>query len=140
LLLIQQIHNANTRTDHITEDIPKPVWKSLWKVNLPMKIITFIWKLLHDSLLVLTNLIRKGIQTVNRCLTFEEGEEKMSHLFLQCPFVRAVWYGSSLGIRTLDLNQLSIKQWLLSHINATNMPDQTKQSSLQSIFTILWTI
>ena len=38
------------------------------------------------------------------------------------------------------MNQLSVKQWLLSHINATNMLAQTKQSSLQLIFTILWTI
>ena len=40
----------------------------MWKVKLPMKIITFIWKLLHHSLLVLTNLIRRGIQTANRCV------------------------------------------------------------------------
>ena len=38
------------------------------------------------------------------------------------------------------MNQLSVKQWLLSHVNATNMLAQTKQSSLQLIFTILWTI
>ena len=105
-----------------------------------MKITTFIWKLLHDSLPVLTNLIRRGIQIANRCLMCDEGEETMSHLFLQCPFAKAVWYSSSLGIRTSELNHLSMKHWLLGHITATNMPVQTKQSSLQSIFTILWTI
>ena len=105
-----------------------------------MKITTFIWKLLHDSLPVLTNLIRRGIQKTSRCLICDEGEETMSHMFLQCPFARAVWYGSSLGIRTSELNHPSVKQWLLSHVTNTNMPIQTKQSSLQSIFTILWTI
>ena len=46
----------------------------------------------------------------------------------------------SFGIRTTELNYVSIKQWILSHITATNILDQMKQSSLQSIFTILWTI
>ena len=138
--LIQQIQDITTRPDHIIEDIPQFVWKALWKVKLPMKITTFIWKLLHDSLLVLTNLIRRGIQIANRCLMCDEGEETMSHLFLQCPFAKAVWYSSSLGIRTSELNHLSMKHWLLGHITATNMPVQTKQSSRQSIFTILWTI
>lgn len=74
-----------------------------------MKIITFIYKLLHESLPVLTNLNKRGIQTSNRCLMCEEDEETMSHLFLKCPFARAVWYESPFGIRTTELNHVSVK-------------------------------
>lgn len=87
---IQQVQNSPTRIAHITEEVPKFAWKVIWKVKLPMKIITFIWKLLHESLPVLTNLNRRGIQTSNRCLMCEEDEETMPHLFLQCLFARAV--------------------------------------------------
>lgn len=70
----------------------------------------------------------------------DEEEESMSHLFLQHPFARAVWYGSPFGIRTTELDHVSAKQWIQSHITATNIPGQMKSSLLQSIFTILWTI
>lgn len=42
--LIQHSSNA----DHINDDIPRSVWKSLWKVKLPLKIITFVWKVMND--------------------------------------------------------------------------------------------
>ena len=75
-------------------------WKLFWKVKLPMKVLNFIWKLLHDSLPVFQKLRCRGIAASNVCLMCNEEEETVNHLFLQCPFARAIWHGSSLGIRT----------------------------------------
>ena len=44
-------------------DIPKEIWNLVWKVKLPIKINTFIWKLLHESIPINLKLIERGIPT-----------------------------------------------------------------------------
>ena len=112
----------------------------IWKVKLPLKILTFIWKTLHDNLPVFANLNKRGIPTSNRCLMWDEEEETITHLFLQCPFARVVWHGSILEIRTSNLNHNTAKQWILNCIITSRSMEQNRMSYLQSLFTILWSI
>ena len=44
-------------------DIPKEIWNLVWKLKLPIKINTFIWKLLHESIPINLKLIERGIPT-----------------------------------------------------------------------------
>ena len=39
-------------------------------------------------------------------------EETLEHLFLLCPFVRAVWFGIDLSIRTDEFALNDIKDWI----------------------------
>ena len=89
------------------------VWKLIWNLKLPFRILTFIWNILHDSVPVFATLNRRGIQTTTRCLLCDAEEESSTHLFLNCTFARAVWHGPNLGIRTTDMNYASLRQWLL---------------------------
>ena len=52
----------------------------IWKVKLPLKILTFIWKLLHDSLPVFEVLNNRGITVSSKCLICNEDEESINHL------------------------------------------------------------
>lgn len=88
------------------------VWRLIWKVKLPLKILTFIWKLLHDSLPVFEVLNNRGITISSKCLMCNEDEESINHLFMHCPFARVIWHGSNLEIRTLKLCRNSVKQWV----------------------------
>ncbi|KAL0001694.1 hypothetical protein SO802_015475 [Lithocarpus litseifolius] len=103
------------------------VWKLLWKVKLPMKVLNFIWKLLHDSLLVFHKLRCRGIATSNVCLMCNEDEETANHLFLQCPFARAIWLGSSLGIRTSFSVTSSVYQQAFSLERVQNTSTRQQQ-------------
>ena len=76
-------HHPNQRTS----TIPINTWQLIWKVKLPLKILTFIWKILHDNLPTFSILNNKGILANNKCLMCNEKEETINHLFLQCPFV-----------------------------------------------------
>ena len=69
-----------------------------------------------------------------------EEEETINHLFLQCPFARAIWHGSSLGIRTSFLVTNSVKQWVVSAITDKEDSEDNRMLYLQSMFTILWSI
>lgn len=104
------------------------------------KILTFIWKFLHDSLSVFAILNSRGIPANNRCLMCNEKEEIMTHVFLQCPFARAVWHGSILEIRTSDLIHSTVKQWISNRVNTSKSMEQNRMNFLQSLFTILWSI
>ena len=120
--------------------IPLYVWKLVWKVKLPMKILDFIWKLLHDSLPVFSILTSRVIAAPTICLLCDDSDETINHLFLNCPFARAVWHGSILGVRTSDLTNISVKQWIASFFTPTYRLEKCKMMFLQSCFTILWTL
>lgn len=68
--------------DQRTYGIQNSVWRLLWKVKLPMKVLNFIWKILHDSLPFFEGLKSRGIKTTSICLMCNEEEESVNHLFL----------------------------------------------------------
>ena len=138
--LLHQNHNSTHLLNQRISNIPQVVWKLIWKVKLPLKIITFIWKILYDNIPIFVILNRRGISATNKCLMCNEEEETITHLFLHCPFARVVWHGFILEIRTSDLNQISAKQWIVDCIIANKFMEQNKMSFLQSLFTIFWSM
>jgi zinc-binding in reverse transcriptase len=46
----------------------------------------FVWLMLHNKILTLNNLIRKGWQMSNICHMYRNQEERVNHLFHECHF------------------------------------------------------
>ena len=67
-------------------------------------------------------------------------EESSTHLFLLCPFARAIWHGSTLSIHTSEFSNLSIHQWLKSILFNHKGKDDISMAYLQAVFTTLWSI
>nr|POE55128.1 mitochondrial phosphate carrier protein 3, mitochondrial [Quercus suber] len=109
--LLQHIDQTSAISSVRPFNIPPYVWKLIWKVKLPMKILSFIWKLLHDSIPIFAILTR-----------------------------RAVWLGSALGIRTSDLANVSFRDWITSLITTSYPLEQNRMLFLQACFTILWSL
>lgn len=116
------------------------VWSRIWKVQTPLKINTFVWKLLHNSLPTFSNLKHRGIPIDSTCPFCNEHEETSTHLFLLCPFSRACWHGSTLAIHSSDFSNVSIQQWLSIIITNHSCKDPGSMTYLQSLFITLWTI
>ena len=105
-----------------------------------MKISNFIWKLLNNCLPNFLNLHARGISTERLCPMCNEEEESHTHLFLLCPFTRAVWHGSTLAIHTSDFTNYSVQYWLKQLISRHDWRDPVSMCYLQDVFVTLWTI
>lgn len=88
----------------------------IWKLHLPPKIRTFCWKFLHNGLPLGANLVSRGLNMDGLCTFGCHNEETMDHLFLHCPIVRAVWFGSKLNLRSDQIPNLF--NWINSLIKA----------------------
>ena len=72
----------------------------------------FIWKLLHNCLPAFDKLKERGIPVARTCVMCNDLEESTVHLFLECNYARAIWHGSNPGLRTSDMEYISVDQWL----------------------------
>lgn len=138
--LIHQDQNLATPTAQNVSILAPSVWNFFWKVKLPMKVVMFIWKFLHNCLPTFENLRKRGIQVVGKCLMCDEMEESAAHFFLNCPCARAIWHGSNLGLRTSELEYNSAEQWLSQCIISSKDLEQSRLTYLQTLFTLLWSI
>ncbi|KAL0006647.1 hypothetical protein SO802_008149 [Lithocarpus litseifolius] len=128
-LYLEILHLSLPKTDNIRDEL-------LWRHSSSGE----YKKLLHDSILVFAILNRRGITTLTRYLLCDDNDETINHLLLTFPFTRAVWLGSNLGIRTSDLANVSIRDWITSLITASYPLEQNRMIFLQACFTILWSL
>jgi hypothetical protein len=96
------------------------LWKRLWKIKLPLKILTFTWKLLHHAILVRSELNNRGIQCDRTCILCNNANETQDHLFLHCDLARAIWFGADINIRPITDTGTLVEQWLQALILMPN--------------------
>ena len=113
------------------------VWNLIWGVKVPLKINTFVWKLIQDKLPTLLNLNNRGIPTQTKCPLYNFDVESSTHLFLLCPFTRACWHGSTLVVHATDFRSWSVQQWLSTLLIKFKSNETSSMAYLQAIFTTL---
>ncbi|XVF66356.1 hypothetical protein PTKIN_Ptkin10aG0029100 [Pterospermum kingtungense] len=92
----------------------KETWRTLWSLKIPTKIIIFLWKICNDCLPTKAKLHSLIDTFTPICPMCEQENETTEHLFLLCPFARAVWFGSDLTIRMDLMEVTSLKDWIKS--------------------------
>ncbi|XP_024158077.2 uncharacterized protein LOC112165700 [Rosa chinensis] len=89
--------------------VQNPQWKTLWKLNCPPKLMTFIWTVFHRKLLTNMQRVRRGLTTCATCPLCLSADESLIHLFRDCPRSSAIWRsmlkpGTILNSFSLDWN------------------------------------
>lgn len=93
--------------------IPTCFWKLVWSLKTPPKIRSFLWKTLHGALATMENLARRRSAQSPLCPICQLQEETIEHLFLQCPWVSAIWRGGCFSLRVGISATVSWAHWLL---------------------------
>ncbi len=118
--------------------IPPPkLWKNLWKLKLPNKLLTFTWKLMHHALPVKDVLNHRGIQCAATCMLCHTHTETLNHIFLLCTFARAVWLGAGINTSFLLESNISMIDWL-SKLLESSKDSQNNLETLSLLITIAW--
>ena len=94
----------------------RKIWAATWKAHVPLRIINFVWKLLHDSLPTKATLHNRGISNDDTCPLCNYDEETPTHMFLLCSFSRACWFGSDLRLHTSEITNVFVQFWLKDYI------------------------
>ena len=134
LMAINQ-ENSN-RNDHTR----KKCWLNFWKLGIPFRVFTFLWKILHCGLPTRTELAKKQIITYETCAVCGEYQETLDHLFMSCHFARAIWYVAAQGLRTHLTNTTDLVNWMKSQIGNCNIKSHGDIEILTEQGAILWTI
>ncbi|XP_019198943.1 PREDICTED: uncharacterized protein LOC109192695 [Ipomoea nil] len=73
-------------------------WNTLWKLKIPPKWKTFLWRTISDILPTTTNLLIKRVDVSPICAMCGLMDENTMHSLVLCDYARAIWDQSSLPL------------------------------------------
>ncbi|KAK6158751.1 hypothetical protein DH2020_006065 [Rehmannia glutinosa] len=86
-------------------------WAKIWKLKIKLKIKHFLWKCIHDSLPVLSNIKRRGIKVDATCGWCGDGEETLEHVLFTCERAKLVWKLALVNWECIIHKDISFKEW-----------------------------
>ena len=83
------------QSEHSRARMDRPIWKRTWKLNVPPKVRTFLWRACSNILTTRENLHRRKVQLEPTCGLCCQCTETVEHVLWECPLARNVWALSS---------------------------------------------
>jgi hypothetical protein len=67
------------------------LWKTIWRVNVPLRVSFYAWTTTLRKILTLDNLREKKVIVVNWCSMCKRSVESIDYLFLHCEVARELY-------------------------------------------------
>ena len=81
----------STQAEHSRAGLDRPIWKKIWKLNIPPKVRNFLWRACSNILPTRENLHRRRVQMEPWCELCCQCTETVAHVLCECPLARNVW-------------------------------------------------
>ena len=104
----------------------RPLWKTIWKLKVPYKILFFMWKIFSNALPTFDNLFKRNCSKTNLCMICKSGAESFNHLFGLCYWVRKLWFVSPFTFRLPLNSNFNLNQWLLACLTVQKLDEWDK--------------
>lgn len=93
------------------------IWKKLWALHTIPRHKMIVWRILHNTLPVRTELNKRGVNCPPLCPRCYSNLETTNHIFMSCERTQRVWFGSQLSIRFPDNSTINFSDWLFDAIS-----------------------
>ncbi|XP_062021310.1 uncharacterized protein LOC133737845 [Rosa rugosa] len=98
---------------------PQPwPWNFIWKIQVPPKVKTFLWTLVHDRLLTNDVRFRRGLAIDTRCPRCGSPLESLDHLFRDCTISMRIWTALHPTSEFSSTYTLPFNDWLLINLKS----------------------
>ncbi|CAN1777828.1 Putative ribonuclease H protein At1g65750 [Linum perenne] len=118
---------GNGRNGRETEKL----WRWLWQLSLPPKLIFFCWRVLNNALATKKNLHRRNCSPSASCPMCNSTEETSEHMFFGCPFSAGCWESAMPNV-TVPAAGTTLQQWFIEFMGSPN-----ENQAIKVVF-VLW--
>jgi hypothetical protein len=93
------------------------MWKAVWAIQAPSKMKIVRWCMIHNCLPTSHQLSHRRIPADDRCFFYNK-LERVEHLFLMCPFVKAFWseVKEHFRLKLCRKELVNMKQWIFEFL------------------------
>ena len=92
-------------------NISDKILVNIWKYNLPLKVILFVWLCLSNRISTWGNLQKRGCTGANYCYLYYGEVEYVKHLFVDCLYTKEVIDGLSIALQqAISWKEPTLKQ------------------------------
>ncbi|XP_074315550.1 uncharacterized protein LOC141651750 [Silene latifolia] len=91
----------------------------LWKLPISNKLKVFLWKFMANALPVGSEFLKRKMDWQSSCSLCDESSpcvESISHLFRDCSFAKALWFGCPLGLRITGGVDIDARVWVINWV------------------------
>ncbi|CAI9104831.1 OLC1v1003598C1 [Oldenlandia corymbosa var. corymbosa] len=102
--------------------VQDPLWKRLWNLKLPNRILLFAWRLCHNSLPTPGNLAIRHLNDDSSCGFCQQSSINNCHIFFDCPFDAQIFRIAGLHDQILRRHRPLCDLWTRTLILDTQFP------------------
>ncbi|WCJ38142.1 Polynucleotidyl transferase ribonuclease H-like superfamily protein [Euphorbia peplus] len=113
-------------------------WKSIWKIQVPYKICTFLWIALHGKLMGNFERSRRNFTNSDMCSICNRDPETTLHILRDCPKAKQVWSSFIPNSLLSYWFNLNLQDWIMYNLNSFKHPDFLKDWKVFFSHTIWW--
>ncbi|KAK8519930.1 hypothetical protein V6N12_003896 [Hibiscus sabdariffa] len=92
------------------------VWKRIWKLIVPQRVLVFVWVTLHERLLTNAERVRRHFANSDLCGICGGAKEDLEHVLRSCAIAKGLWLRLIPSGARVSFFSLTFKEWFCKNL------------------------